>query len=264
MKRMGWMVCAGLGAAVMTAHAGRPLAIDDADPVEPGLYELEAGAGYVGDADCDHWDFPIGLARGLVPGVEAGIGFGGQFEERTEVLDDSGTDREVDEEGIGDLVVGAKWHMIKSCPLGARHALVPSVKFPTADDEEGLGSGETDYDLTWIASRALGEKAGAHINAGYSWIGGPDEDVVHYGVALDYQLLEAVQWVGEFFAEEELADEADTVVQYNTGFRWSPTENLMLDIAGGSKISGEAPDFIATAGLTWSFGSESNTEKGSD
>ena len=110
----------------------------------------------------------------------------------------------------------------------------------------------------WVASRAFGEKAGAHLNAGYSWIGEPDDedvdDVVHYGVALDYQLTDAIPWVGEVFAEKELSDGADTVVQYNTGFRWSAAEDLVLDVAGGSKIEGEAPDFTATVGLTWTFG----------
>lgn len=255
MRRVGCTAFAVLCVAAATALAGRPLTIDDADPVEPGLYELELGAGYVGDADCDHWDFPIGLGRGLVPGVEAGIGFGGQLEERTEILDD-GTDCSVDEEGLGDLVVAAKWQIIKKCPLGARHAIVPSVKFPTADDDEGLGSGETDYDLTWVVSRAIGEKAGAHLNGGYSWIGGPDEDVIHYGLALDYRLAEALQWVGEVFAEDLADGEGDTAVLYNIGFRWSVNENLIVDVAGGSKLNGEEPDFFATAGLTWYFGTE--------
>jgi hypothetical protein len=93
-----------------------------------------------------------------------------------------------------------------------------------------------------------------HLNLGYSWIGGPDNDVLHYGVALDYQIVEAVQWVGEVFAEEEITGGAETIVQYNTGFRWSPVESLTLDMAGGSKISGDAPDISGAAGLTWAFG----------
>jgi hypothetical protein len=234
------------------------LAIDDADPADPGQFEFEAGAAYEHDSDCRHWDFPFGLTYGLVPRVEVGAGFGGQLEERTEHEDNDAEhhDREHD---FGDLVIGAKWQFMESCPLGARHALVPSVKFPTADDDTGLGSGETDGDLTWIASRSIGEKAGAHINLGYSWIGGPDDDVLHYGMALDYQIVDAVQWVGEVFAGKDLAGGEEAVVQYNTGFRWNAVESLTLDLAGGSKISGDAPDFTATAGLTWAFGFK-NTE----
>lgn len=252
MKCLGWVAVGVIGAAG-TAFAGRPLAVDDADPVDAGQFEFEAGAAYEEDADCKHWDVPFGLTYGLVRSVEVGVGFGGQFEERTERVDDGGEDS-TREHGIGDATLGAKWQFLESCPLGARHAIVPSVKFPTADEDKELGSGKTDYDVTWIASRSIGEKAGLHLNLGYSWIGGPDDDVLHYGVALDYQVLDSVQWVGEIFAERETSGGADTVVQYNTGFRWSPIESLTLDIAGGSTISGDAPDFTATTGLTWTFG----------
>jgi len=251
-------VMSGLLACAGVAVAGRPLAIDDADPVDPGQFEFEAGAAYEHDSDCKHWDFPFGLTYGLFPRVEMGVGFGGQFEERTELLAESGEEECVREHGVGDLVVGAKWQFIPSCPLGARHAFVPSVKFPTSDEDKGLGSGETDCDLTWIASRSIGEKAGVHVNVGYSWIGGPDDDVLHYGLALDCQMMDSVQWVGEVFAERESAAGADTVVQYNTGFRWNPIESVTMDLAGGSRITGDAADFTATAGLTWAFGFNGN------
>jgi len=256
----GVAVVAGVVAVAGIALAGRPLAIDDADPVDPGLFEFEAGAAYAQGPDCQHWDVPFGLTYGAFRSVEIGVGFGGQFEERTELLAESGEEDCVREHGVGDLVVGAKWQFMPSCPLGARHALVPSVKFPTSDEDKGLGSGETDYDLTWISSRSIGEKAGVHVNVGYSWIGGADEDVLHYGLALDYRLMDAVQWVGEVFAEKELADGTETVVQYSTGFRWNPIGSVTVDLAGGSKITGDAPDFTATAGLTWAFGFNGNNK----
>ena len=250
-------VLAGTLTVSSSALAGRPLAIDDADSADVGQFEFEAGAVCEHDSDCEHWDFPFGLTYGVVHSVEVGVGFGSQFEERTELLKD-GTEECTREQDLGDLTLGAKWQFLESCPLGARHAIAPSVKFPTADDEKELGSGKTDYDLTWIASRSIGDKAGVHLNLGYSWIGGQDDDAMHYGVALDYQVVDAVQWVGEVFAEKALGGGEDTVVQYNTGFRWNPVESLTLDIAGGSKISGEAPDFTATAGLTWAFGPAKN------
>ena len=240
------------------ALAGRPLAIDDADPADVGQFEFETGAAYEHDSGCRHWDFPFGLTYGLVRSVEVGAGFGGQAEERTEILDGVSPGATCTESGISDLTLGAKWQVMESCPLGARYALAPSVKLPTVDNDKELGSGRTDYDLMWIASRSIGAKAGAHLNLGYSWIGGPDADVLHYGVALDYQIADAVQWVGEVFAGKELAGGEGTAVQYNTGLRWNPAESLTLDIAGGSKISGDAPDFTAAAGLTWAFGHEKN------
>ena len=136
-----------------------------------------------------------------------------------------------------------------------------TMKLPTADNKKDLGSGEPDNDVMWIISRALGDKAGMHLNAGYSWIGGPDADVFHYGVALDYQLVDVVQWVGEVFAEKELAGGETAATRYNTGFRWNLADGLVLDIAAGSRISGEAPDFTGTAGLTWAFGFDRKNSK---
>lgn len=234
-----------------SAFAGRPLNIDDADPVDTGTFEFEAGALYEHESRCKHWDSPFGLTYGLLPGLEAGLGFGGQLERRTEFHEESGTEHSAHEYGFGDLAMAAKWQLIEACPLGARHALAPSVKLPTADEDRGLGSGEADADLTWIASRSLGEKAGAHLNLGYSWVGGPDDDVLHYGVALDYHLAEAIQGVGEVFAENVFGGGSDTVLQGNLGLRWKPADDLTLDVAAGAKLRGDAPDFTVTAGLTW-------------
>jgi len=254
-----WLAWAGLAWLAAAAQAGRPLAIDDADPVEPGLFEAEAGVGYFHDSVCDHWDVPFGMAYGVLPGVEAGIGFGGQFEQRSEVLGEGRGARHVHENGIGDLTAGAKWRFLNERAWCPRQALAPSVKFPTADEDDGLGSGETDYDLTWIASKALTGRLGAHLNAGYSFIGDPSGeelgDIVHYGVAADYQISDALQGVAEVFAEKELENGGGTAVQYNVGLRIALSDALTLDAAAGSRICGDGiPDFAATVGLTWAFG----------
>jgi hypothetical protein len=237
-----------------TVMAGRPLTIDDADPVEQGQFEFEAGGSYAHDSELTAWELPLGLTAGILPNVEAGFALGGLHERRAA----AGTpiDRE---SGLSDLSVGAKWQFLKETEWLPAQALSAGVKFPTADDDKGLGSGETDYDLTWIASKKLGEKTGVHVNAGYTWIGEPDGedvgDVFHYGMALDYQLTEAVQWVGEVFAEKELQGGTQTLVQCNTGFRYSASESLTLDLAVGTGLHGDdTPDITATAGLTWAFG----------
>ena len=252
----------GLAAAMATSSmAGRPLAIDDADPADPGQLEVEAGVAYEKDSGFKHWHVPVGLAYGLVDRLEVGAGFGGQFERRTETIDASTEQAWIDEESVGDLVIGGKWQIIEACPLGARHAVAPSVKFPTADEDKDMGSGETDYDLTWIISRNFGDKTGAHINVGYSWIGGPGKDLFHYGLALDYQVADALQWVGEAFAEQELTSGSDTVAQFNTGLRWVPIDGLTADAAVGSNLTDDAADFTATIGLTWAFETRSSIVK---
>ena len=240
------------------SFAARPLIIDDADPLDFKQFKIEGGAWYEKDSGCKHWDFPFGAAAGVFPSLEFSAGVGGQFEERTEVDEKSGEECTRSEHGIGDLILTAKWQFLKEMTWFPRQAIVPAAKFPTSDKDKGLGSGKTDYDLTWIASKSLCAKMGVHINVGYSWLGkSADEDVgdiLHYGVALDYRIVNPLQWVGEVYADKELRRGADHVVMFNTGLRWNPIDTLIVDCAAGSRLSGDAPDFTATAGLTWTFG----------
>ena len=135
-----------------------------------------------------------------------------------------------------------------------RQSLCPSVTLPTAKDEEGLGSGQTDYDLTWLLSKSLGDRANIHLNLGYSWLGEtPDEDwgnLIHYGVAADYELFDSFQVIGEVFGEHEFKED-DSALQVNVGFRWEVLESLQLVAAAGTRLMGETSDLTATIGLIW-------------
>lgn len=235
------------------ALAGRPLETDDADAVEPGQAEFEAGVFYARDSALKAFEIPFGLTAGILPDVEAGIACAGYFVEQTS---GAGKDRE---SGVGDLELGAKLKIAAEKEWLPALAVAGSVKIPTADEDKGLGSGKTDFDLTLIASRMLTETSGLHLNAGYAWIGEPSgedvADVAHCSVALDVQLTDSVQWVGEVFAENELQGGTQALVQCNTGFRWSVSECLTLDAAAGAGLHGDdVPDFTATAGLTWALG----------
>ena len=232
------------------AFGARPLTVNDAAPLDWRKWQVELGIGYREDPGSWHFDFPVALTYGLVPGLEIGAGFGGQINERAETEIET-----IRETGLGDFVFGAKWELVAEHGWLPAQALSPVVKLPTADAEKGLGSGEIDYDLTWIASKAISEKANVHVNVGYTWVGDPPaenlNDLVHYGFSIDYQLLEALQLAGEIFAQKD----GVTVWQYNAGLRWDARDDLMFDLAFGSTFSGAGPEFTATVGLTWIFGS---------
>ncbi len=243
-----WLAISG-GAA---AYATLPLVTDEADTQDPGTVQIEAGASYEADSSCDHYDIPITLTYGVMPRVDVAVGLGEQFESRE---NDDGQKERV--HGIDDLNVGMKWMFFEESTCLPRQTIAPSVKFPTADDGDDLGSGKTDYDLTWKASKTLGKDIGLHVNAGYTWVGHRSDedvgDVVHWGVAVDYRLLDSLQGIGEIFGEEDMK-ERETTWRYNLGLRWDATDSLRLVAAGGSKLSGDVPDFTATAGVIWVLG----------
>jgi hypothetical protein len=132
--------------------------------------------------------------------------------------------------------------------------LALAVKLPTADCNKGLGSGKTDVDLTYIATKSLGEKFNVDFNLGYTCVGGEDPDALHYGLALRWQAFEKVELVGEVFADTALADGHETPIALNGGLRWAVTSSLTLDAAVGAGLNKYAPDWTATLGVTWTFG----------
>ncbi len=267
--RAGWLALAKgimmifFACAASTSFAARPLEIDDADPLEPNQFKIEAGVLHDRYPAYAEWEWPIGLGYGIVHGLEANLGLGGQFEQLTETI--TKEDNSIKKNGLGDLTLNVKWQFLHESSWLPRQAIVPSIKFPTSNRNYWLDGREIDYDIMWIASKTLTEKMGAHLNAGYSFIGKPPGketgNLLHYGVALDYRIIAPLQWVGEVYSEKELLAGMDSNIMFNTGLRWNPLEQLIFDAAAGSRISGSGRDFTATAGLTWTFGIADTKER---
>jgi len=242
--------------AAATIRAGRPLTIDDADPVARGQFELEAGISYFDDGPLRHWDFPLTLAYGLTKRWEISVATGGQLEERAEL--ESG-DRLVT--GLSDVILSTKFSFANT--FGVAQAVAASVKLPTSDRRKGLGTGEVDYDLAWIASRRVAEATSLHLNVGYTWLTDPPgesfDDPLHYGLALSHKIADPIELVAEVFANTPLQCASRTDAFINGGLRWQVAPKLVFDAALGSGIHGETPDITATIGFTWTLGFRSRS-----
>jgi hypothetical protein len=228
------------------SYSARPLETDDAGTVDPQSVEFELGAVFESDPAADAWVIPIGIKTGIMSGLDVGAGFGWQR------FSESGRT----ESGSTDLEAGAKWNFLSETNGLPALSLTAAVKLPTADEKEGLGSGETDWDMNFVLSHTLAEWLIGHLNAGYTWIGSPPGedvgDVVHGSAALELQFCPACWLTGEILAEREREDGADTMLSGNAGVRWVPVEDLAMDAALGTALhGGDAPDLFATVGLTW-------------
>ena len=247
MKR--WLVIAlAITVVPFLSEAGRPLTVDDAGTVESNRFQLEAGYGYEHETACNHSDVPVTLSYGLTPKVQISVGTGGQFEERQDTFGRHSTETDFD-----DVTLGAKAHLLDAERFWIDQTLGFAVKIPIASRNKGCGSGNADFDLTYIATKKLGKSFNADCNVGYTWVGG-DDDLVHYGLALRWQAAERVELVGEVFANTPFTAANNTTVAMNVGARWQVVDSLVLDAAVGTGLRGETPDLTATIGLTWTFG----------
>lgn len=78
------------------------------------------------------------------------------------------------EEGLGDLYLGAKYAFIQGSENGIDVAARGFVKIPTSDEEEGFGSGATDWGIGLILSKYLTDSFVLTGNVGMTFLGTPD------------------------------------------------------------------------------------------
>lgn len=234
--------------AASAAFAGRPLIIDDAEPVEPGAYEAEAGLRFSRAPGERHADLPFGLSYGLAPRLEVGVAWGWHLRDRIA----GNADPTVS--GRQDVSLGFKWMPVRSSGDGLMFALAGAVNVGTARRAKGLGSGDDDYDLTAIVTKAWNRIA-LDVNLGHTWVGdrfdASSADEVHYGAALRYAASDRLSWVGEVFADDPKG--ARAVWQANAGVQHAWRKNVVLDAALGRRLDAAGPDWVLQLGFTASF-----------
>lgn len=87
--------------------------------------------------------------------------------------------------GLGDLTVGAKFNLLsQAANNGFAAALRVSVKVPTASEDDGLGTGEPDFQFDLIGSREFNRRVELTASAGLKVRGQPD----------GYNLTNGLKW----------------------------------------------------------------------
>lgn len=109
-----------------------------------------------------------------------------------------------------------------------------------------------------MASKKFCDKAQVDVNVGYTLVGHekdtPEDDALHGGIALEYQLSDTWQWVGEYFGARDLRGDGELATFADTGFRYLIMDGLTADMAVGRGLRGpDAAHFTATIGLSWLF-----------
>lgn len=116
-------------------------------------------------------------------------------------------------DSVGDLRAGLKYK-VAGDPLSYDGLAVSGhVKFPTADDEEGIGTGKFDFGGNVIGSYEAGEMIGINGTVGVLFRQDPDEfdlsNELHYGAGLHVGTRFPVQGIFELFGVSYF-DDADT------------------------------------------------------
>jgi hypothetical protein len=129
-------------------------------------------------------------------------------------------------------------------------ALDYSTKIPTANPAKGFGTGYTDHQLVFIASRDFG-RAHFDFNAVGTFAGEPygHDGATQYGLALSLAVTNRFTWVLDSYggAQPGTANRCGAVL---SGGTWALRPWLVLDAAYTRAYTAGAPRQQITAGIT--------------
>lgn len=163
-----------------------------------------------------------------------------------------------DETGIGDILLRTKYHFFRSQSAWPDLAVAGQVKLPTGDEDDLLGTGETNFLGLLVASRTYGRFT-PHVNAGYeATTGSSEENLVRYVVGVDAALHPRLTLAGDILGRwaPERSGNGENIVDFAVSAKWNVWRSLLLDAAVQvpiNKDEGLRADFIWTVGVEYTF-----------
>jgi hypothetical protein len=136
------------------------------------------------------------------------------------------------ESGLEDTLTSLKWRFLNETKKLPQFGVSFQTKLPTADASRGLGTGDADYRLTFMAAKNFGRfKLAA--NAGQNFMGAAtSRDNAFYGIVGKYQLTEkvqvGVQWYGN--ASSQVGKREEMAWGVGSTYRYAPDHALLFSL----------------------------------
>lgn len=135
--------------------------------------------------------------------------------------------------GIGDLYLGAKYKVAGDLEAYDGVALLAQVKLPTSDTDSGIGTGEVDFSVGFVASAEAGEMLGISSYLGGTFRSSPDEFQVgnefNYGFGLQ---IPTRYWISAIF------EATGAIVE-------DPDQPLATPLVGTGVVAGDDPVMLS-------------------
>lgn len=179
--------------------------------------------------------------------------FGG-FPLRTDD-DDTGETRTA--EGFGDVVLSGRFYSLYEDVHPINLSLMGEIKFPTADEEDGLTTGEFDETIGIEMSKSLSERWQAIVDLYYTFIGDPEnfeiDDEFNYNLGLSYGFTPYTALTVIYQERTALVDDEDNPRQIVTYVSHQIKESIGLIGGVLFGLTDGSPDVGITGGFNWRF-----------
>jgi hypothetical protein len=195
----------------------------------------------------------VGTRTSNVTGSEVdGGGSGGGKKPGASPLSSNTTDS-----GLGDVILRGRYYLIEEHGMMPLVALTGRIKFPTADADRGLGTGEFDEGAGVELTKSLGDRWLVYLDGGYNLIGDPPDTNFNnqwwYDVGVGHDLTDNLHlslFYEEYRALVDRVNNARDVLiaaDYTAGSGVHMTGSVLVGLSNG------APDYGLSGGIRFQF-----------
>ncbi len=153
--------------------------------------------------------------------------------------------------GLGDVILKGRYYAVEQDELLPYIDLVGSIKFPTADEDKGLGTGEADLTfMVEFARRLQNERWIALLDLGYTFVGEPSGYNVDnrwlYSIGAAYELDPDITLSGYIDGRTAIFEGNDDPLSILLMGEYKYFPDLRFDAVLEFGLNDGAPDFGIT------------------
>ncbi len=152
----------------------------------------------------------------------------------------------VTESGIGDVTAAVGYSFLPAAADGLLIEVNGRVKFPTADEKKGLGTGEFDYSTQVDLSKPFGALT-PFVTAGYTITGDSDRidynNVFYSSVGAAYSLTDAVNLKASYDYRQKATDDADNAEEASVSLSWRMNDTWSATVSGSTGFTNASPNW---------------------
>ena len=165
--------------------------------------------------------------------------------------------RSTTESGLGDVLLKGSYVLIQERDAFPEIAPFVKIKFPTADDSRGLGTGEFDETFGVDGSKQLLEKLFGYLTLSYTVVGSPPgtdlRNSFGWSVGAAYAVLQPLSVFGFLEGSTAIARGQADPVEVRVGAEFKLTKVLKLTGSVTRGLTDGAADWGVSAGLALRF-----------
>jgi len=161
------------------------------------------------------------------------------------------------ESGLGDVLFKVSYVLLDEKPLLPEIAPYVKIKFPTADKDRGLGTGEFDETVGVDLSKRLIGPLYGYVTVAYTFIGSPPgtdfRNSFGWSIGAAYALIPSLSFFAFLDGATAIAHGEDDPLELRVGAEFRITKGLKLTGTVTRGLSNGSPDWGISAGLTARF-----------